>query len=44
LIAALSRHGFDEVEEVTIKEEDVRFSLPSELAAASQRLTTIATL
>ena len=42
LIEALRRHGFDELEEVEIKEEDVRFSLPPELAANSQRLTTIA--
>jgi 4-hydroxy-3-methylbut-2-enyl diphosphate reductase len=37
-------HGFAEVEEVTLKDEDVRFSLPSELAAAGPRLHTIATL
>lgn len=42
LIAALgSQYGFCSVEEVEIKDEDVRFSLPSELNAASQRLTTI---
>lgn len=34
-------HGFSEVDEVEIKEEDVRFSLPSGLNAAPQ-LTTIA--
>jgi 4-hydroxy-3-methylbut-2-enyl diphosphate reductase len=37
------RHGFTDLEEVTLKDEDVRFSLPSELAAAGQRLHTIAT-
>jgi hypothetical protein len=31
------------MEEVTLKDEDVRFSLPAELAAAGQRLHTIAT-
>ena len=42
LIAALaSRYGFSSVEEVEIKDEDVRFSLPSELNAASSKLTTI---
>jgi 4-hydroxy-3-methylbut-2-enyl diphosphate reductase len=42
LIAALrSKHGFETVEEVEIKDEDVRFSLPAELSAQSSRLTTI---
>jgi len=42
LIASLqNRFGFGSVEEVEVKEEDVRFSLPGELAAASQRLTSI---
>jgi len=36
------KHGFTTMEEVTLKEEDVRFSLPSELAAAGQRLHSIA--
>jgi len=36
------QHGFSSMEEVTLKEEDVRFSLPSELATASQRLHSIA--
>ncbi len=36
-------HGFSEVEEVELKEEDVRFSLPSGLEASSVQLTTIAT-
>ncbi len=44
LIAFLRSHGFAEMEEVTLKDEDVRFSLPSELAAAGQRLHTIPTL
>ena len=35
-------HGFSEVEEVELKEEDVRFSLPSGLDASSVQLTTIA--
>jgi 4-hydroxy-3-methylbut-2-enyl diphosphate reductase len=38
-----TRHGFIEMEEVTLKDEDVRFSLPVELTAAGQRLHTIAT-
>jgi 4-hydroxy-3-methylbut-2-enyl diphosphate reductase len=37
-------HGYAEIEEVTLKDEDVRFSLPSELAAAGSRLHTIASL
>ncbi|MBK7931367.1 MAG: 4-hydroxy-3-methylbut-2-enyl diphosphate reductase [Bryobacterales bacterium] len=42
LIGALqTRFGFATVEEVEIKDEDVRFSLPAELQLASQRLTTI---
>jgi 4-hydroxy-3-methylbut-2-enyl diphosphate reductase len=42
LIASLRcGYGFGEVEEVEIKEEDVRFSLPHELVAHSSRLTTI---
>jgi 4-hydroxy-3-methylbut-2-enyl diphosphate reductase len=34
-------HGFGEVEEIEIKEEDVRFNLPQELAASGARLTQI---
>lgn len=34
-------HGFESVEEVEVKEEDVRFSLPSELAPHASQLTTI---
>jgi len=44
LISYLDRHGFHRVEEVELVEEDVRFALPPELAAASARLTQIATL
>lgn len=43
LIAKLDEnHGFRVLEELTLKDEDVRFSLPPELVAAEQRLTTIA--
>lgn len=41
LIRSLSRFGFETVEEVEIKQEDVRFSLPSGLQNSS-RLTQIA--
>jgi 4-hydroxy-3-methylbut-2-en-1-yl diphosphate reductase len=41
LIAFLHGHGFDQVEEVELVEEDVRFSLPQELGRASAQLTTI---
>jgi 4-hydroxy-3-methylbut-2-enyl diphosphate reductase len=34
-------HNFDEVEEVELKEEDVRFSLPSGLDSSTIQLTTI---
>ena len=45
LISSLrDQHGFHEMEEVTLKDEDVRFSLPPELAGAGQRLHTIASL
>jgi 4-hydroxy-3-methylbut-2-en-1-yl diphosphate reductase len=45
LIDALRRfHGFDELDEVTLKDEDVRFSLPAELVTSGSRLHTIATL
>ena len=44
LIAFLRRKGFTEMEEVTLKDEDVRFSLPSELTVTGQRLHNIATL
>lgn len=41
LIRSLSMFGFDRVEEMEIKQEDVRFSLPSELQQVS-KLTQIA--
>lgn len=44
LIAALQiTYGFAELEEVTLKDEDVRFSLPSELASAGQHVQIIGT-
>jgi 4-hydroxy-3-methylbut-2-en-1-yl diphosphate reductase len=39
LVSSLARFGFEHVDEMTLKEEDVRFSLPSELVSVS-RLTT----
>lgn len=36
-----TQYGFSHVEEVEIKEEDVRFSLPGELIRHTSRLTTI---
>ncbi len=42
LISHLHTFGFHRVEEVELVEEDVRFALPSELAAVSTRLTNIA--
>ena len=41
LISYLKESGFGTLEELEIREEDVRFSLPSELAQGSMRLTTI---
>ncbi len=41
LITHLRDYGFHRVEEVELVEEDVRFALPPELAAASPRLTQI---
>jgi 4-hydroxy-3-methylbut-2-enyl diphosphate reductase len=43
LVASLASFGFTRVEEVVLKDEDVRFALPSELAEAGHTLTTIAT-
>jgi len=43
LIAALKDHGFHQLEEVELVEEDVRFSLPGELGHAVSTLTTIST-
>jgi 4-hydroxy-3-methylbut-2-enyl diphosphate reductase len=45
LISSLQHeHGFTDLEEVTLKDEDVRFSLPQELAAAGARFHNIATI
>lgn len=44
LVKSLSRFGFSEMEELSLKDEDVRFSLPSELSVNAARLTQIATL
>ena len=41
LITSLAGQGFDRLEEVTVKDEDVRFSLPAELQQA-RRLTQLA--
>jgi 4-hydroxy-3-methylbut-2-enyl diphosphate reductase len=38
LIASLQRRGFDQLEEMEIKEEDVRFNLPVELARTVARI------
>lgn len=43
LIASLKRLGFDRLEEMDLKEEDVRFTLPPQLAQVGRRLTTIST-
>jgi len=43
LIVALKEHGFHQLEEVELVEEDVRFSLPGELSIAASGLTTIST-
>ncbi len=43
LIEDLRCRGFDELETIEIKDEDVRFSLPQELATRPSRLTTIRT-
>lgn len=42
LLASLRLRGFGSTEELELKDEDVVFSLPSELASAAGRLTTIA--
>src|SRR5580693_6897375 len=41
LVAALQQEGFRQLEEVELIEEDVRFSLPGELAQAASSLTHI---
>jgi 4-hydroxy-3-methylbut-2-enyl diphosphate reductase len=43
LIGDLRQRGFSQVEQVEVKDEDVRFSLPPELAPHGARLATIAT-
>jgi 4-hydroxy-3-methylbut-2-enyl diphosphate reductase len=43
LIESLRDHGFHDLEEVELVEEDVRFSLPGELGHAASALTTIST-
>lgn len=42
LVGSLAKYGFDKVEQVELKHEDVRFSLPPELREASAGMTTIA--
>jgi 4-hydroxy-3-methylbut-2-en-1-yl diphosphate reductase len=37
-------HGFDDLEEMELKEEDVRFILPSELAGATRQAAPVAAL
>jgi 4-hydroxy-3-methylbut-2-enyl diphosphate reductase len=36
IVRALRTHGYNQLEEVEMVEEDVRFSLPAELANASR--------
>jgi 4-hydroxy-3-methylbut-2-enyl diphosphate reductase len=43
LIDYLKRRGFGRLEEIHLKEEDVRFTLPPQLAAVAGRLTTTTT-
>ena len=43
LIAFLKTRGFDGMEEMHLKEEDVRFTLPPQLARVTGRLTSIST-
>jgi 4-hydroxy-3-methylbut-2-enyl diphosphate reductase len=44
LVDSLRMRGFALFEEMEIREEDVRFSLPNELSGGAARLTTIASL
>jgi 4-hydroxy-3-methylbut-2-enyl diphosphate reductase len=44
LIQSLGKYDFNRVEEMELKEEDVRFSLPGELTSASLRLTNISNI
>ena len=41
LIAALRRLGYDKLEEIDLKEEDVRFTLPSQLTQLAGHLATV---
>jgi hypothetical protein len=41
LIEFLKENGFHSLEEIELVDEDVRFSLPTELNRASARLTSI---
>jgi 4-hydroxy-3-methylbut-2-en-1-yl diphosphate reductase len=43
LIEALGREGYSRLEEMNLKEEDVRFTLPAQLVQVSRRLATIST-
>jgi len=43
LISHLQRNGYSELEEAEIKEEDVRFTLPSDLESFTPRLYTVRT-
>jgi 4-hydroxy-3-methylbut-2-enyl diphosphate reductase len=40
LISHLRQHGYDDLEEAEIKEEDVRFTLPADLESFTPRLHT----
>jgi 4-hydroxy-3-methylbut-2-enyl diphosphate reductase len=42
LVASLKERGYGDVEEVTLKDEDVRFSLPAELEPYASKLVSIA--
>jgi 4-hydroxy-3-methylbut-2-enyl diphosphate reductase len=42
LLATLRRHGFEHLEEWTVREEDVHFALPPALVEASRKLVNIA--
>ena len=41
LLHALARQGFDRVEEVNLKDEDVRFTLPPQLVQVTTRLSAV---
>lgn len=41
LLGVLRERGFGEIEEMTLKQEDVRFTLPPQLAADAARLTQL---